>query len=245
MCVLAMAWRADPRWRLVAVGNRDELHVRPASPLMRWASPAGMIAGRDEIGGGTWLGVAEAGRFAVVTNVRSVDGPDPRKASRGGLVTDMLGGGGSTVETAVLERFNPFNLIVVDNGGATFLSNRPEPGKQMLAPGMHGLSNGLHDAPWPKTGALQSALAAWIGEGSENTEGLFAALRDERPFDGGSDDRIEPFGSPIFIRNSRYGTRCSTIVTVDAEGSGTIAERRFDKSGAVTGETRLAFAWPD
>jgi uncharacterized protein with NRDE domain len=239
MCVLAMAWRADRRWRLVAAGNRDELHARPAVPLARWGN--GVIAGRDAVGGGTWLGVSETGRFAVVTNVRSSEGADPAKLSRGKLVSDALLGVGGDVP----ERFNPFNLIIVGGEMARFVTNRPGAFRCKLEPGLHGLSNGLHDAPWPKTRALQAALAEWIAAGKADPAGLFAALRDERPMAGATDDgSVEPVTSPIFMRDARYGTRCSTVVTVDAAGRGMIAERRFDVAGDMTGETRLEFSWP-
>ena len=46
------------------------LHARPAAPLARWEDGSGILAGRDLEAGGTWLGVAEAGRFALVTNYR-------------------------------------------------------------------------------------------------------------------------------------------------------------------------------
>jgi uncharacterized protein with NRDE domain len=238
MCVLALAWRTNPEWRLVAAGNRDELHARPSLPLARWDDGSGVIAGRDMVGGGTWLGVSEAGRFAVVTNVREAGGRDPAKASRGGLVNAALEQGLARVAADDLARFNPFNLLVLDRGALAVLSNRPGPVVRPLAAGMHGLSNGLHDAPWPKTRALQAAVSDWDGE----IEDLFAALRDERRF--GDGDGVEPVGSPVFMRDPVYGTRCSTVVTVDAAGRGTIAERRFDADGTMTGETRLAFAWP-
>lgn len=47
MCVAALAWHAHPRWRLVAIGNRDELHARSAAPLARWTDGSGILAGRD------------------------------------------------------------------------------------------------------------------------------------------------------------------------------------------------------
>ena len=90
MCVAAIAWRADPRWLLVAIGNRDEFHARPTAPLARW--PDGrVIAGRDLEAGGTWLGVSQ-GRFGLVTNLRTPGYPKPELASRGALVTDWLRG---------------------------------------------------------------------------------------------------------------------------------------------------------
>jgi len=33
MCVAAIAWQAHPRWRLVAIANRDEFHERETAPL--------------------------------------------------------------------------------------------------------------------------------------------------------------------------------------------------------------------
>src|SRR5690606_22104535 len=95
MCIMAMAWHAHPRWRLLLVGNRDELHARPAAPLARWDEPDHLIAGRDLQSGGTWLGVSEQGRCAIVTNRRGYGLPDPAKASRGALVTDLLRGEGA------------------------------------------------------------------------------------------------------------------------------------------------------
>ena len=233
----------SPEWRLVAAGNRDELHARPSLPLARWDDGNGVIAGRDMVGGGTWLGVSEAGRFAVVTNVREVGGGDPARASRGGLVSEALEQGLATVAAGDSARFNPFNLLVLDRSELAVLSNRPGPVVRPLPAGMHGLSNGLHDAPWPKTRALQAAVSGWAADRDGEIEALFAALRDERRF--GDGEGIEPVGSPVFIRHPVYGTRCSTVVTVDRDGRGMIAERRFAPDGAVAGETRLAFAWPD
>jgi uncharacterized protein with NRDE domain len=43
-----------------------------------------------------------------------------------------------------------------------------------------------------------------------------------------------------------YGTRCSTALVCRADGHVEIAERRFDASGATTGESRFVFlatAW--
>ena len=67
MCIVAFAWKAHPKWQLVAIGNRDELHARPAEAAHRWEEHEHLLAGRDSVAGGTWLGISEQGRFAVVT----------------------------------------------------------------------------------------------------------------------------------------------------------------------------------
>ena len=88
MCLIAFAWQAHPRWRLLLLGNRDEFHARPSAALARWKDKR-IIGGRDLQAGGTWLGVTDAGHCCVVTNVR--DPRDPQLGvSRGMLATDFL-----------------------------------------------------------------------------------------------------------------------------------------------------------
>lgn len=239
MCVAALAWAAHPRWRLVVAANRDEFHARPTAPLARWDN--GVIAGRDLEAGGTWLGVNDAGRFALVTNFRLPGYPRPGLASRGGLVVDWLLGqpdpDGATL--------NPFHLLRVGPDGASHVSNQPVTVGSSLAAGLHGVSNGHFDQPWQKTQRLTDALGDWIGRASDAPEGLFTALADETPLppEADSEGPDTPF-SPVFIRNETYGTRCSTVVLVDAAGRGSIIERRFGSNGRQSGETALAFAWP-
>lgn len=251
MCVLALAWQAHPRWRLVLAGNRDELHARHADPLGRWAGAEHLIAGRDRLSGGTWLGVSEQGRLAVVTNLRGFGGPKPDAPSRGLLLSDMLRGAGEFADPtdAELERFSPFNLIRVLGEVASFWTNQPEPQRQDLTPGVYGLSNGQLDEPWPKTVRLKAILSDWLVN-SDDPDGLLDGLHEDRLEQEGvvpadpSDAPWEPRVSPIFIRNPLYGTRCSTVVMIDAQGRGLITERRFDASGTATGQTALRFDFP-
>ena len=232
MCVAAVAFGAHPRWRLVVIANRDEFHGRPTAQLARWKN--GVIAGRDLQAGGTWLGVAENGHVALVTNLRAEGYPQAHLASRGALVTDWLAGR----EPSAPETMNPFNLFHADAKAAWHLSNHPSPLRRALAPGIHGLSNGAHDEPWAKTRALEAALASWLAADEADFAPLLAALRDETELPGkGPELRF----SPVFIRNPLYGTRCSTVVTIDGAGHGRIFERRFDAEGTATGETELTF----
>ena len=234
MCVAAIAWLTHPRWRLVAIGNRDEFHGRPTTPLAAWDN--GIIAGRDLQAGGTWLGVHPAGRFALVTNLRADGYPKPGMATRGTLVTDWL----LDQPLGDLAAMNPFNLFVAGPQGAELLTNHPAPQRQPLAPGIHGLSNGSFANRWYKTLRLEAALAEWLVAGDAGTAPLFAALADTTR---APDTPAAEFSS-VFITNPAYGTRCSTVVLVDDAGAGTIVERSFDASGAATGEVTLEFGWP-
>jgi uncharacterized protein with NRDE domain len=233
MCVVALAISAHPNWRLVVAGNRDEYHARESAPLARWNDGSGIIAGRDLVSGGSWMGVSDGGRFAVVTNIRDVDGPKPDKLSRGALVSDWLAD--ATLPND-LDRFNPFNLIVTNGNGAEYLSNRPTALRQPIAPGIHGLSNAIPDEHWPRKDRLIAELAGWLQRDAYDPELLFDILRDEAIPDRDA--------HPVFIKNPVYGTRCSTVIVVDHAGNGQITERCFDPSGTVTSENHSEFCWP-
>jgi uncharacterized protein with NRDE domain len=197
-----------------------------------------LIGGRDLQSGGSWLGVSEAGRLAVVTNVRSGSDPDPARVSRGQLITDYLGGHGPYAALALAQGndFNPFNLLVATAHSARILTNQPASAQAELPAGIHGLSNGRVGDPWPRKAALEDGMADWIRADTDDTALLFELLRREEPMSG-------PDTASLFIRGDVYGTRCSTVVTIDAAGAGQITERRFGSDGSSTGETTERFVW--
>jgi uncharacterized protein with NRDE domain len=236
MCVVAIAWQAHPRWHLVVAGNRDEFHARPSAAVARWADAPHVIGGRDLQSGGSWLGVSEQGRFAVVTNLAGLGDPQPDMTSRGALIADFLGGAGP-LAVAALAQFNPFNLFVAAGGAAHFMTNRPEARRVALAAGVHSLSNGVPEAPWPRKDAMHAAMQAWLAGAADDPDQLLTALRDETDL-GGDPSR------PVFISGAEYGTRCSTVVAVDVHGKGRVTERRFGPDGAFLGETCTFFVWP-
>lgn len=66
MCVLAVFLDLFPDAPLVVAANRDEFRGRPSAPPAE-VEP-GIVAGKDLLGGGTWLGVNQEGLFVAVTN---------------------------------------------------------------------------------------------------------------------------------------------------------------------------------
>ncbi len=252
MCVLAIALGVHPRWPVVLAGNRDERHDRAAAPLARWRDSPKVLGGLDLVSGGSWLGVSEEGRLAVVTNVRGFGPPDPARPSRGLLVSDVLTGEGRYARPGPsdAEAFNPMNLITIDKGEAAYLANRPAARRMVLRPGLYGMANGGLDDGWPKTDRLKAFVGRWLDEAGDDPARLLAALGDEaRPKDellpatGLTLDQ-ERNGSAIFIRGPVYGTRCSSVVVIGADGDGRFIERRFDEDGRTIGETTLSFNWP-
>lgn len=239
MCVAVMAWQAHPRWRLVVAANRDELHDRPAAPLHVWDN--GIIAGRDLLSGGTWLGVHPQGRCVLVTNYRYPGYPLPDRPSRGALVTDLLGDA-DPLQIAIAP-YNPFNLFCADSTSAHILTNQPTDIRLAVSPGIHGLSNGGYDEPWPKTVQLSDAVADWLAGAADDLSALFPALANATPLAATANEGPSPDArfSSVFIRDSRYGTRCSTVLAIDHDGRGTIIERSFDAAGDPAGEVATDF----
>ncbi len=251
MCLIAFAWNADPRWRLLLVGNRDEFHARPSAALARWDTLP-IIGGRDLEAGGSWLGVTDSGRCCVVTNVRDPDDPQAG-ASRGLLATDYLAGAADAathaqVLQATAAGYRPFNLLTFDRADAFYLGNRPAPRTQRVASGVHGLSNADFNTPWPKTRRLMQRLQQWLeAGGTDDFSPLFDALADE---DVAADTELPDTGiglererwlSSAFIRGEQYGTRASTVVAIGHDGGGVIVERRFGPHGRRDGQTTLKF----
>ena len=184
MCLVAFAWNTHPRWRLVLAGNRDEFHARPTAPLSTWAQ-GGLLAGRDLKSGGTWVGLGQRGRVAVVTNVRDGLSPAFIGPSRGALPLDFLrGDAAATAHAEALAAgasdYAPFNLLLADADDCCYVGNHPSTGAHAVAPGVHGLSNGAFDAPWPKTRRLRDALQAWVDASDDDPAPLWQALGDER-----------------------------------------------------------------
>ena len=142
-------------------------------------------------------------------------------------------------------RYAPFNLVLADADGCAYVGNHPGSGAHAIAPGVHGLSNGAFDAPWPKTRRLREVLRQWVQAGGEELQPLWDALADEQVAadaelpDTGVGVALERRLSPAFIRGDAYGTRASTLVLVGHDGGARIHERRFGPNGAFEGETVL------
>lgn len=256
MCLIAFALQACARRPLVIAANRDEFFDRPTLPLSRWQTAAGrtILSGRDLRAGGTWLGMADNGRVAFLTNVRQAEVQRAAR-SRGELVTRWLDGDMDASE--LMAQTDPadyggFNLVTGDlsQGRWTWLSNRffgldsegavsgraQSGGWQYrhLEPGIYGLSNAALDTPWPKTLALKASLSEALEASGQDSirSRLWTALasRQRAAPDGWPDTGLPPqleemLSSALVEDPSRaYGTRCSTVL---------VAQRHHVRADAI------------
>jgi uncharacterized protein with NRDE domain len=244
LCLIALAWKARTDLPLVVAANRDEWRERPAEPAHWWPDHPDLFAGRDLQAGGTWMGVTRGGRFAAVTNFRDPADKRSTARSRGGLVTDfLLAASSPEAFLAALApqagEYNGFNLLLGDGDSLWYFGSR-EGEARAVEPGVHGLSNHLLDEPWPKVVRARMAMEAALQE-SDPAPRLFEALSNR---DGAPDASLPDTGvgiawerrlaSPL-ITGVDYGTRCSTVVTMTADGAVVFDERTRGADGLVSG----------
>jgi uncharacterized protein with NRDE domain len=257
MCLLVLAWRAHPRYRLVVAANRDEFHARAAAPLGRWAAPADILAGRDLRSGGTWLGVDRERRFGVVTNYRELQPPRAGAPSRGDLIPAYLAArsGDSPASPAQflagLEAragdYSGFNLLLADADSLGYGTNRAPPFARGLAPAVYGLANESLNTPWPKLERVRAGFDRWLRQGAAASAAeLFSLLADRTPAQesaGAHTGALPPDWaralSAPFVLHPEYGTRCSTVLLLEDTGRLYLAERRFDPDGQLAGESEF------
>ncbi len=256
MCLLVIAWKNHPRYRLVLAGNHDEFHDRPAASLNWWQDDARILAPRDLKANGTWLGVARSGRFGVVTNFRDLQAPAEFSPSRGSLVPRFLTGATSPKEflddlRGAAPRYSGFNLLVGGPRALYYFSNRGAPTPQSLKPGIYGVSNHLLNTPWPKLMRTRNRFTELLKQADVTADALFDMLADRART---PDAELPNTGLPLeweravsapFIVNERYGTRSSYVLLVERTGRTVLHERRFDPEGVQTGVSRFEFKSAD
>jgi uncharacterized protein with NRDE domain len=129
MCSVIVLYRPGHNWPLLWASNRDEMADRPWLPPARhWPDRQEVVAGRDELAGGSWLGINDAGVIAGVLNRRNTLGPQEGKRSRGELVLDALDFADAADAVGMLREldahaFRPFNMVLCDNRDAFWVRN--------------------------------------------------------------------------------------------------------------------------
>lgn len=146
MCTVVFLRRPDYAWPLILGANRDEMLSRPWKPPARhWPDRPEVIAGLDELAGGSWLGTNDHGLVAGALNRLGSLGPAPGLRSRGELVLEALDHADAADAAAALaaldgRAYRPFNLFVADNRDAFWLRNRGEGARVEAFPVPEGVS---------------------------------------------------------------------------------------------------------
>lgn len=245
MCIVLLAKDVHPDYPLILLANRDEEFERPTRRMSVWDTEPALLAGKDLVGGGTWLGLNESGQLALLTNYRA---PVTREfeSSRGRLVVDYLSGRPRFEEYLEETRgdFAGYNLLYGNSQELRHFSNRGDK-LTVLPREIHGLSNALLNTPWPKIERGKGLLAQALQAPDNLPESLFRILADSyRPPDSqlpdtGVGQEAERVLSSIFISTDRgYGSRSATVLLAGLNGSYQVWERDYLGGG------QLYFNWP-
>jgi uncharacterized protein with NRDE domain len=199
-----------------------------AMTVLREAGPR-VLGGRDELAGGTWLAVNEAGVVAGLTNRPATK--DPTKRSRGELPIALAS---HTSAAAAVEAFgaglrpsdyNPAWVLVGDRetAFAIDMTGNAEPVIHPLAPGIHILENRPPGAASPKVDHVRQLLSGVEDlAADELVRRLQTVLGDHHVPEGptaapqGSTIEVPEEVKAACVHTERYGTRWSGIVTVPA-----------------------------
>jgi uncharacterized protein with NRDE domain len=228
MCLIIFAHQADPRYRLVVAANRDEFFARATNYAHFWTEPgkkSQILAGKDLVARGTWLGLTRSGRFAAVTNIRDPSLPEKKLKSRGKLTLDFLAGNQSPLDYCEIlqeysNEFAGYNLLVGDQHSMYYVNNFEEKICE-LKPGIYGLSNGLLNSNWPKVDNDRSEDLPYIGAPKE----------------------LECRLSSAFIQDQQrqYGTLCTSAVIIENSGVSKFSEQNYNNSGTATKRSFFEF----
>jgi uncharacterized protein with NRDE domain len=229
MCTLAILRRPEHDWPVIIGANRDEMIDRPAEPPGRkWPDRVEVVAGRDLLAGGSWLGLNDWGVAAAILNRHGSLGPAAGLRSRGELVLEALDHADAVAAATALADLDPaayrsFNLIVADNRDAFWLRHA-ETGRIELRPVKAGLSliaaGEIDDLRTPRLAFAQPRFRAATPPDPEHDDwaGWQDLLSDDTPPPGAPEDAALRFRTP-----RGYGTVSSAIIALPAVAT---AERR-------------------
>ena len=227
MCLILFRFRPQTAEPLLVAANRDEFHQRASAAAQFWDDEPHILAGKDLVAGGTWLGCSRQGRFAALTNfTQGVPATFPK--SRGELVHGFLSGTQSVKDYALSikgDQYAGFNLLLFDGARLLYTTNvspPDQPRSRLLPAGDYGLSNAELGATWPKCVDGARRLGELADSKCDNVDFINllkdqAKPDDQRLPDRGRSVEVERHLGSCFICDSNYGTRASTVVRMGRE----------------------------
>jgi len=227
MCTVVLAAHVIAGQPLVVVANRDEHLDRASSPPLVWrpdhavrsGDAAPFIAPRDDVAGGTWLGVNRAGVFVAITN-RYLGPQDAARASRGSLVADALAlGSARAIHEAMARvpasRHNGFHLVYADARDVlATVSSGAHVAQLTLGRGLHMITERSFGAgdDSRRRARIEAAWTRLAPPGTELDLQRLSQLLTEH------DETDLLAATCIHVPGVRYGTRSSTAIAIDAAG---------------------------
>ena len=229
----------NSEFSITLMANRDEYYKRPTTSI-DWWNDKPILAGKDLLAGGTWLGVNKNGRFAALTNYKEDSEQKTYDLSRGKLITDYLESDSFTgpdyLSSLEGESFAGFNLLVSDGEGVHSYSNRKE-GITTITEGVHALGNRFLNSDTKKVNKIKEDFKEYQ-KSLYNLDSAFNMMsKDSGNLESETkEDLIKRDYEEIpyrFIKSKLYGTRCTTILTIDSSKKISVSEQNYLEGGML------------
>ncbi len=222
MCLIVFAYKTHPDFDLILSANRDEFRNRCFKSAHIWGQSQKIMSGIDLTANGTWTGISESGRIAVITNYRDKLNFDPELTSRGELATNFLDSDITVNEYLITlknnkDNYNGYNILFGDTNQLVWYCNKSNE-HRYLEPGIYGLSNAFLDTPWPKLIDVKSQFTDKIHNNKIEPHQLMSVMLKKQCYpesdlpDTGIDKELEIGLSPIFVGLDGYGTVLTTLI---------------------------------
>jgi hypothetical protein len=229
VCTLIVYYQLLANYPIVVAANRDEHYSRKArGPHVIHQRPR-VYAGRDELAGGTWLGVNDFGLVVGILNRHSPQPQDPARRSRGLLCLDLLRQRDARAARDLLladAREHPYNSYYVfwaDTEHAYVAHNEGEMTIRTLQAGRYLLTNSsLIDLSQLMPAGLGDLLAAPAPGSLDALLGrLQEVCRIHREIDRVVDPPNEHRGNRAICvhASDQYGTVSSSLLAIGCEWS--------------------------
>lgn len=220
MCTIVALCGVFPDHPLVVIANRDEVLDRASSPPGLWSS--GFLAPRDDVAGGTWLGITKSGVFVGITN-RFLGPKATDRESRGAIVARVLDLPSARaihehMANVSPSRHNGFHLFYADERDVfATASDGAHLAQLVLGRGIHVITERSFGAgdDGPRTARILAALerlspAATRGQSAPDLDQLSKLLTEH--------DESDALASTcIHFPAANYGTRSAMALAIAAD----------------------------
>ncbi|HEX2115167.1 MAG TPA: NRDE family protein [Alphaproteobacteria bacterium] len=223
MCTVVFLRRPGHAWPMLIAANRDEMGDRPWRPPGRhWPDRPEVVAGIDELAGGTWLGINDYGVVAGILNRPGTLGPAAGLRSRGELPLEALDHADAASAAVALqaldaEAWRPFNMFVADNRDAFWLRSLGDQSDgrvqaRVVPPGLSMLT--AHDLNDTESARIRFYLprfkAAAVPDPAKGDWSAWEALLVSREAESGAGDH----GAMNIATPSGFGTTSSSLIAL-------------------------------
>ena len=246
MCLILLSKPSLGDYKFVLTSNRDEFYERKTKNMFWWNNVDGLLAGQDLEQGGTWLGITKSGRFAAVTNVREFYQIDTKEnfLSRGDLVKNFLNSSllpEEYVQKVEANKYMGFNLVVSDLKHFSIISSQ---GIESFNQELVVVGNRALNTETKKLNNAKEDFKSILNQAFTHQDLIELMQKPKKNYEFNFEQINQNHGSEFdsrFITSDIYGTRSTTVITIDRKDTVKVTEVIYDSSSNLSDSNTFEF----